>query len=175
MKRLGRGTPSRNASTYTVPGKISVSFAVLEFCDSGSTDGEGDPVGRLLPKGFCACHYWVTRSDIRDRQQVPAAGRCGGAAALRSPHVHFRACLKCEHWQSCDVHSVLSTGPSCHLADSVSQEQRENAKSALGAEKPDSHPSSGLTFGFVAKKSKAVVTANAEPLLWATTGMGILD
>lgn len=52
MKWLGLGKASRNASTYTVPGKISVSFAVLEFCESGSADGEGDPVGHLLPKGF---------------------------------------------------------------------------------------------------------------------------
>lgn len=52
MKWLGLGKPSGNASTYTVPAKISVSFAVLEFCESGLADGEGDPVGHLLPKGF---------------------------------------------------------------------------------------------------------------------------
>lgn len=51
MKWLGFGKPSRNASTYTVPGKISVSFAVLEFCESGSADGEGDPVGHLSQLG----------------------------------------------------------------------------------------------------------------------------
>lgn len=118
-------------------------------------------------RGFVHVTTGWHASDISDRQQVHAAGRCGGVAALGSPHFHF---LK-----SCDVHSVLSSGPSCHLADSVSQEQREKAKSALGAEKPDNHPSSGLTFGFVAEKSKAAVTAYTEPLLWAITGMGILD
>lgn len=71
--------------------------------------------------------------------------------------------------------SVMSTGRSCHMADSVSQEQREKAESASGAEKPDSHSSSGLTFKFVAEKSKAAVTAYAELIGRAITGMGILD
>lgn len=61
MKWLSHGKPSRNANTYIVPGKISVSFAVLEFCDAESADGEGDPTGHLLPKGFLrmnsTCHY----------------------------------------------------------------------------------------------------------------------
>lgn len=104
-----------------------------------------------------------------------AAGRCGGVAALGSPHFHFRVFLKCENWQSCDVHSVLSPGCSCHMADSVSQAQGEKAESASGAEKPDSHSSSGLPVRFVAEKSKAAVTAYTELIRWAITGVGIWD
>lgn len=93
MKWLGHGKPSRNASTYTVPRKISVRFAVLEFCDSDSADGEGDPMGRLLPKGFwgwtvCVTTRWHT-NDISNRKQVYTAGRCGGCRAFESLHFHF--------------------------------------------------------------------------------------
>lgn len=69
--------------------------------------------------------------------------------------------------------SRLLTGPSCHMADSVSREQRERANAALCAEKPDSRPSSKLTFSFVAEKSQASVTACTEILGDAITGMGI--
>lgn len=55
----------------------------------------------------------------------------------------------------------------------VGSREREPTPLCVLSEKPDSRPSSKLTFSFVAEKSQASVTACTEILGDAITGMGI--